>query len=88
MAHTGAVAGSVEACDAALAASGAIQVFTLDELLETAALVSQIRDKADARADRRAVPLRRRDRAGARRRRGERHRLRAARPKPRRRSSR
>ncbi len=43
MAHTGAVAGSVEACDAALAASGAIQVFTLDELLETAALVSQLR---------------------------------------------
>ncbi|HKQ27512.1 MAG TPA: CoA-binding protein, partial [Burkholderiales bacterium] len=42
MAHTGAVAGSVEACDAALAASGAIQVFTLDELLETATLVSQI----------------------------------------------
>ena len=45
MAHTGAVAGSVEACDAALAASGAIQVFTLDELLETAALVSQIRGR-------------------------------------------
>jgi acetyltransferase len=43
MAHTGAVAGSVEACDAALAANGAIQVFTLDELLETAALVSQLR---------------------------------------------
>ena len=42
MAHTGAVAGSVEACDAALAASGAIQVQTLDELLETAALVTQI----------------------------------------------
>ena len=42
MAHTGAVAGSVEACDAALAASGAIQVQTLDELLETAALASQI----------------------------------------------
>ena len=49
MAHTGAVAGSVEACDAALAASGAIQVFTLDELLETAALVSQIRGKPTAR---------------------------------------
>jgi len=45
MAHTGAVAGSVEACDAALAANGAIQVFTLDELLETAALVSQIRGR-------------------------------------------
>jgi len=49
MAHTGAVAGSVEACDAALAASGAIQVFTLDELLETAALVSQIRVRPSAR---------------------------------------
>ena len=49
MAHTGAVAGSVEACDAALAASGAIQVFTLDELLETAALVSQISKKPAAR---------------------------------------
>jgi acyl-CoA synthetase (NDP forming) len=49
MAHTGAVAGSVEACDAALAASGAIQVFTLDEMLETAALVSQIKTKPTAR---------------------------------------
>src|SRR3954466_10455769 len=50
MAHTGAVAGSVEACDAALAASGAIQVFTLDELLETAALVSQVKTRPTARA--------------------------------------
>jgi acetate---CoA ligase (ADP-forming) len=50
MAHTGAVAGSVEACDAALAASGAIQVFTLDELLETAALVSHIKTRVTARA--------------------------------------
>ena len=50
MAHTGAVAGSVEACDAALAASGAIQVFTLDELLETAALVSQIKTRPTAHA--------------------------------------
>ena len=49
-AHTGAVAGSVEACDAALAASGAIQVFTLDELIETAALVSQIKRRPTARA--------------------------------------
>jgi acyl-CoA synthetase (NDP forming) len=49
MAHTGAVAGSVEACDAALAASGAIQVFTLDELLETAVLVTQIRTRPAAR---------------------------------------
>ncbi|HEV8110647.1 MAG TPA: acetate--CoA ligase family protein [Burkholderiales bacterium] len=49
MAHTGAVAGSVEACDAALAASGVLQVFSLDELLETAALVSQLRTKPQAR---------------------------------------
>jgi acyl-CoA synthetase (NDP forming) len=48
MAHTGAVAGSVEACDAALAASGAIQVFTLDELIETAVLVSQVRARPTA----------------------------------------
>lgn len=48
MAHTGAVAGSVEACDAALAASGAMQVFTLDELLETAALVSELRTRPAA----------------------------------------
>ena len=40
MAHTGAVAGSAEACDAALRAAGAIQVFSLDELIETAVLVS------------------------------------------------
>src|SRR5436190_1775831 len=50
MAHTGAVAGSVEACDAALAASGAIQVFTLDELLETAVLVTQIKGRPTARS--------------------------------------
>jgi acyl-CoA synthetase (NDP forming) len=49
MAHTGAVAGSVEACDAALAASGAIQVFTLDELIETAALVSQVKSRPTSR---------------------------------------
>jgi acetate---CoA ligase (ADP-forming) len=35
-AHTGAVAGSVEAGDAALRAAGAIQVFSLDEMIETA----------------------------------------------------
>jgi acetate---CoA ligase (ADP-forming) len=40
LAHTGAVAGSVEACDAALAAAGAIQVHSLDELIETTLLVS------------------------------------------------
>jgi acyl-CoA synthetase (NDP forming) len=44
-AHTGAVAGSVEACDAALRAAGVLQVFTLDEMIETAALVSQIRTR-------------------------------------------
>jgi acyl-CoA synthetase (NDP forming) len=49
MAHTGAVAGSVEACDAALDDSGAIQVHTLDELLETAALASRIRRVPTAR---------------------------------------
>jgi acetate---CoA ligase (ADP-forming) len=49
MAHTGAVAGSVEACDAAFSASGVLQVFSLDELLETAALVSQLRSKPRAR---------------------------------------
>src|SRR4051812_33193763 len=42
MAHTGAVAGSVEACDAALRAAGAIQVLSLDELIETAVLVSNL----------------------------------------------
>jgi acyl-CoA synthetase (NDP forming) len=49
MAHTGAVAGSVEACDAALRDAGVLQVFTLDELIETAALVSQIRTKPRGR---------------------------------------
>lgn len=48
MAHTGAVAGSVEACDAALSASGVIQVQTIDELLETAALASQLRRRPTA----------------------------------------
>src|SRR3954454_16960484 len=43
MAHTGAVAGSVEATDAALAAAGAIQVRSLDELIETAVLASGLR---------------------------------------------
>ena len=42
VAHTGAVAGSVEACDAALRAAGAIQVMSLDELIETAILVSSV----------------------------------------------
>ena len=43
MAHTGAVAGSDEACDAALRAAGAIQVHSLDELIETALLASTIK---------------------------------------------
>src|SRR3954470_22413808 len=43
MAHTGAVAGSVEAADAALSAAGAIEVGSLDELIETAVLVSGLR---------------------------------------------
>jgi acetate---CoA ligase (ADP-forming) len=42
MAHTGAVAGSDEACDAALLAAGAIQVHSLDDLIETALLASKI----------------------------------------------
>ena len=40
LAHTGAVAGSVEACDAALMAAGALRVHSLDELIETAVLVA------------------------------------------------
>lgn len=42
MAHTGAIAGSDEACDAALFATGAIQVHSLDELVETALLASKM----------------------------------------------
>jgi acetate---CoA ligase (ADP-forming) len=42
MAHTGAVAGSSEACDAALLGAGAIQVHSLDDLIETALLASRI----------------------------------------------
>lgn len=42
MAHTGAIAGSDEACDAALLAAGAIQVHSLDELVETALLASKM----------------------------------------------
>src|SRR5262245_39366583 len=41
-AHTGAVAGSLEAGDAALLAAGAIQVFSLDELIETAVAFSAL----------------------------------------------
>ncbi len=43
MAHTGAIAGSDEACDAALLAAGAMQVHSIDELIETALLASSIR---------------------------------------------
>lgn len=42
MAHTGALAGSDEACDAALRAAGAIRVTTLDELIEMAVLVTGV----------------------------------------------
>ena len=41
MAHTGAVAGSDEACDAALLAAGAMQVHSLDDLIETSLLASK-----------------------------------------------
>ncbi len=41
-AHTGAVAGSVEVSDAALHAAGAVQVFSLDELVETAVAFSAL----------------------------------------------
>ena len=41
-AHTGAIAGSTEVCDAALRAAGAIQVFSLDELIETAVAFSSL----------------------------------------------
>lgn len=43
MAHTGAVAGSDEVCDAAFREAGAIRVGSLDELIETAALCSTLR---------------------------------------------
>jgi acetyltransferase len=45
MAHTGAIAGSEEAADAALLAAGAIQVFSLDDLIETSLLASKIKTK-------------------------------------------
>lgn len=49
MAHTGAVAGSDQACDAALRAAGVIRVDSLDDLLETALLVSTVRERPRAR---------------------------------------
>ncbi|MEH2512901.1 acyl-CoA synthetase (NDP forming) [Nitrobacteraceae bacterium AZCC 1564] len=48
MAHTGAIAGSDEACDAALLAAGAMQVHSIDELIETALLASSIRARPTA----------------------------------------
>jgi acyl-CoA synthetase (NDP forming) len=42
MAHTGAVAGSDEVCEAAFRAAGVIRVASLDELIETAVLVSTV----------------------------------------------
>lgn len=45
MAHTGAIAGSDEAIDAALLATGAIQVFSLDELIETSLLASRMKER-------------------------------------------
>jgi acyl-CoA synthetase (NDP forming) len=49
MAHTGAVAGSDEVCDAAFRAASVIRVASLDELIETAVLASNLsrRPKAD-----------------------------------------
>lgn len=49
MAHTGAIAGSDEACDAALHAAGAIQVRSLDELIETTLLASTLKIRPTAR---------------------------------------
>jgi acyl-CoA synthetase (NDP forming) len=42
MAHTGAIAGSDEACDAALRSAGAIQVDSIDDLIETTLLASKM----------------------------------------------
>lgn len=42
MAHTGAVAGSVEVSDAVLREAGAVQAFSLDELIETVLLFSSL----------------------------------------------
>jgi acyl-CoA synthetase (NDP forming) len=49
MAHTGAVAGSDDVCDAAFRAAGVIRVGSLDELIETAALCSGIRARPRSR---------------------------------------
>jgi acyl-CoA synthetase (NDP forming) len=49
MAHTGAVAGSDEVCDAAFRAAGVIRVGSLDELIEMAALCSSLSGRPRAR---------------------------------------
>jgi acyl-CoA synthetase (NDP forming) len=48
MAHTGAVAGSDEVCEAAFRAANVIRVGTLDELIETAVLVSSVKTRPKA----------------------------------------
>ncbi len=48
-AHTGAVAGRDEVCDAAFRAAGVIRVVSLDELIETAMLVSGLARRPAAR---------------------------------------
>jgi len=50
MAHTGAVAGSDEACDAALLAANALQVHSLDDLIETTLFASKIRKPTNGSA--------------------------------------
>jgi acetate---CoA ligase (ADP-forming) len=47
-AHTGAVAGNLETGDAALQAAGAVQVFSLDELIETALAFSALPRRLNA----------------------------------------
>src|SRR5262245_35252301 len=49
MAHTGAIAGSDEVCDAAFRAAGVIRVGSLDELVEMAALCSGIAGRPKSR---------------------------------------
>jgi acyl-CoA synthetase (NDP forming) len=49
MAHTGAVAGSDEVCDAAFRAAGVIRVGSLDELIEMAALCAGLAARPKAR---------------------------------------
>src|SRR5690606_12276049 len=49
LAHTGAVAGDIEVFDAALRQAGAIQVSSLDELIETALAFSSLGGRLKAR---------------------------------------